>query len=76
MFRKILLISLLFIGTVAMAQDKPSPVPQMSQLTINDLKLKIADLTIQTDKQAEYIQVLQSKILELQSQIDKLKSGK
>lgn len=52
------------------AQDKP-PIPDPPQVTINDLRFKIADLVLQVDKQNEYIQTLRAKITELQAEIDK-----
>lgn len=79
--KRILFIFMLVIGVTVGIQDlyyaqtapPASPVPPAPQLSINDLKLKIADLVLANEKQAEYIQTLQNKIVELQGQIDKSK---
>ncbi len=62
-------LSLFLQASVAPATKIPEP----PQLTIQDFKAKIADLTMQSDKQAEYIQILRAKIAELQEELEKAK---
>ena len=63
------LLSIILIARAA-AQDH-SAIPEPPKETIDTYKAAIADLTIQNRLQAEWIQALRAKIIELQAQLDK-----
>ena len=64
------IVGLLLMVFTASAQDH-SAIPDPPKETIDTYKAAIADLTIQNRLQAEWIQALRAKIIELQAQLDK-----
>ncbi len=65
------MLSLLVLTGLLLQSPKSGVLPEPRQLTIEDFKIKIADLTMQVQGQAEYIQVLRTRIEELQKAQEK-----
>ena len=65
------ILTLLLMALSAVSQDHTA-IPDPPKETIDTYKAAIADLTIQNRLQAEWIQALRAKIIELQAQLDKV----